>query len=182
MKISGLSRKRYIFTILFISTILMLTVGWASASSEEDGGGITVIPDASVLIQIANFLFLIWALNMILYRPIRKILRQRKQKVESFETTIETHNRDIQKKDEAFASGLKAARAKGLKEKEALMQAAAEEEKKIIENINTQAQTERTEVLNKIARDVEVAKALLQEKVDEFANDISQKILGRAVE
>ena len=182
MKISGLSRKKYFIPMVFICSILMLAAGWASASSEEGGGGITVIPDASVLIQLANFLLLIWALNILLYRPIRKILRQRKQKVESFETTIDTYNQDIQKKDEAFASGLKAARAKGYKEKEALLQAAAEEENRILENINAKAQAEREAVRDKIARDVEAAKASLQNKIDEFANDIGQKILGRAVE
>ena len=181
MKISGFCRKGYGVYCLFTSALIALTAGSAGAASEGGGGGITVIPDISVLFQIANFLFLVWALNTILYKPIRKILQQRKEKVESFENTIATFDQDIQEKDEAFIAGQKAARAKGIKEKEALMQSAVDEESKIIADVNAKAQEEFAEVREKIKRDVDVARDSLQKKVDEFANDISQKILGRAV-
>lgn len=181
MKLWGLDRKVFRIYILFTITIFIITAGSVFGASEEGGGGITVIPDISVIIQICNFLVLIWALNIILYRPIRKIIQQRKEKVESFETTIDTYNSDIQEKDEAFTSGLKAARAKGLSKKDALMQEGIDEEKKIIENVNANAQAELLEVREKIARDVEATRTSLQQKIDEFANDITQKILGRAV-
>jgi F-type H+-transporting ATPase subunit b len=182
MEISVLNRKRNLIFCTLIFIFIVMTSGLALGSSEESGGGgITVIPDRSVLIQIANFILILWALNMILYRPIRSILKQRKEKVEGLESTIATYHRNIQEKDEAFAAGLKAARTKGLKEKDALMQAAAEEEKKIIDRINSQTQTELSQTREKIASDVEVVKASLQKKIDEFAKDISQKILGRAV-
>jgi len=181
MKISGFCRKGKRLYYLFTAALIALTAESAGAASEGGGGGITVIPNISVLIQIANFLFLIWALNMILYRPIRKMLQHRKEKVQSFENTIATFDQDIQEKDAAFISGQKAARAKGIKEKEALMQSAIDEENKILADLNAKAQEEFAEVREKIKRDVEVARDSLQKKVDEFANDISQKILGRAV-
>jgi F-type H+-transporting ATPase subunit b len=181
MEISGLNRKGSLIFCTLIVIFFLMASGPALCSSEESGGGITVIPDVSVLIQIANFLLILWALNMILYRPIRSILKQRKEKVAGLESTIATYHRNIQEKDEAFAAGLKAARAKGLKEKEALIQAAGEEEKKIIDRINSQTQAELTRTRERIASDVEVVKASLQKKIDEFAKDISRKILGRAV-
>ncbi len=182
MKFWGLCRKWFWIYILFTTTIVIITAGFAFGAAEEGGGGgITVIPDLSVIIQIGNFLVLIWALNLILYRPIRKIIQQRKEKVQSFETTIDTYNSDIQEKDEAFAAGLKSARAKGLNQKDALLQEGIDEEKKLIENVNANAQAELSEVREKIARDVEATRVSLQEKIDEFADDITQKILGRTV-
>ena len=181
MNVSGLCRKSPGVCFIFISALIVLTAGSAAAASEGGGGGITVIPNISLLFQIANFLFLIWALNTILFKPIRRILRERKEKIENFETTIATYDQDIQKKDQAFIEGQKAARARGLKEKEALLQEAGEEESKIIADVNAKAQQELAEVQNQIKSDVDVARGLLQEKIDEFANDISQKILGRAV-
>jgi F-type H+-transporting ATPase subunit b len=187
MEISGLCRKGHgvLWVLLFTSALLVLTVGSAVASSEEGGGegggGITVIPDISVLFQIANFLFLIWALNAILYKPIRKIIQQRKEKVESFETTIDAYNQNIQEKDEAFITGQRAARAKGVAEKEALLLEAAEEEKKIIEAVNSKSQQELADIRKKIGQDIDAVRNSLQDKVYEFANDIGQKILGRAV-
>ena len=181
MRIFGLYRKcsaAVLITLVFV----LLTTSLALGSSEESGGGgITVLPDGSLIIQIANFLLIIWILNLILYRPIRNILRQRKEKIEGLELRIETYKEDAQKKDDAFASGIQEARAKGLKEKETLLQAAAEEEKQMIANVNNQAQAELVEIRQKIVKDAEAARASLQEKVDEFANDICQKILGRKV-
>ncbi len=184
MKVSGLCRKGHgvLWLLLFVAALLVLTAGSAAAASEEGGGGgITVIPNISVLFQIANFLFLLWALNTILYKPIRKIIQQRNEKVDSFESTIDAYNRDIQEKDEALVNGQRAARSKGVKEKEALLLEAAEEEKKIIEDVNSRAQQELAGIREKIAQDIDAVRGTLQEKVDEFANDIGQKILGRAV-
>ena len=181
MRIFGLDRKcpAVLLTTLVLA---LLNVSLALGASEESGeGGITVIPDGSLIIQIANFLLIIWILNLILYRPIRNILRQRKEKIEGLELRIETYNEDAQKKDDAFASGIQEARAKGLRQKESLLQAAAEEEKQIIADVNTKAQAELVEIRKKIVKDAQAARASLQEKVDEFANDICQKILGRKV-
>jgi F-type H+-transporting ATPase subunit b len=169
-----------LFTIL---AIIGFTASLALGSSEgtKGGGGVTVMPDWSVGIQIVNFLLISWILNLILYRPIRNILRQRKEKIERLELSIATYNEDAREKDEAFASGIKEARAKGLKEKEALLLAGAEEEKKMIAQVNAKAQAELSATREKIARETRTVKASLQEKVDEFAADICQKILGRAI-
>jgi F-type H+-transporting ATPase subunit b len=181
MRIFGLYRKSSAILLLTL-VILLLTASLTIGSSDESGGGgITVLPDGSLIIQIANFLLIIWILNLILYRPIRNILRQRREKIEGLELSIETYNQNAHEKDDAFASGIKEARARGLKEKESLLQAAAEEEKQIIENVNAKAQAELAEIRKKIAEDAEAARTSLQEKVDEFADEICQKILGRTV-
>jgi F-type H+-transporting ATPase subunit b len=181
MRIFGLYRKCFAAGFMPLVFVLFTTALAMGASEESGGGGITVLPDGSLIIQIANFLLIIWILNLILYRPIRNILRQRKEKIEGLELRIETYNEDAQKKDDAFASGIQAARTKGLKAKEALLLVAAEQEKQIIADVNAQAQAELVEIRKKIVKDAEAASASLQKKVDEFANDICQKILGRKV-
>ena len=137
--------------------------------------------NGSLLIQIVNFIFLIWVLNVVLYKPIRSVLIQRKEKVAGLNDKIEFLLRDAKEKDDTFSSGLKEARVNGLKEKEALLQAAGEEEKKIIEKINKKAQADLAEVREKIAKDAEEVRKSLQQELDVFANAIGQKILGRAV-
>ncbi len=136
--------------------------------------------DGSLFIQIINFLFLIWALNFVLYKPIRNILIQRKEKVAGLEQNIDACNKEIQEKDDAFISGLKEARVNGTKEKEALIQAAADEEKKIIEEINKKAQADFAEVRERVAKDAEIVRVALQKELDNIATAISHKILGRA--
>jgi F-type H+-transporting ATPase subunit b len=176
MKISGLSLKNPFFFTLFAILSLFSFKGLAMGA-----GGVTVIPDGSLFVQIANFLIIIWALNLILYKPIRKILIQRKEKISSLEQNIEKLDQNAKDKDDAFISGIKTARGKGLVEKEALLKEAAEEERKIIEEINQKAQANLAEIREKIAKDAEDVRLALQKEVDTFANAISEKILGRAV-
>ena len=182
MRISGACRKGFpIFLLLFALASFVLPQSAVGSSGESGGGGVTVIPDGSVLIQIVNFVFLIWALNMLLYRPIRKILAQRKEKIGGLELSIETSNKDAQEKDQAFAEGIKEARAKGLRERESLVQQATDEEKSIVAEINRKAQAELAEVRTKIKNDAQAVKESLQKEVDNFADQICQKILGRTV-
>jgi F-type H+-transporting ATPase subunit b len=137
--------------------------------------------DGSVFIQIANFIFLIWIMNMILYKPIRKALLQRKEKVSDLERSIADFNVHALEKENAFASGIKEARANGLKEKQSLIQSGSDEEKNVIENINKKAQAELIKSREKIAKDAESVRVSLQKELDTFVNAIGQKILGRAV-
>ncbi|MBU1182828.1 MAG: ATP synthase F0 subunit B [Pseudomonadota bacterium] len=135
--------------------------------------------DVSVFMQIANFLFLIWALNIVLYKPIRKVLLERKEKVEGLEQGIENLNINAQEKEDAFTSGIKDARSKGQIEKELLLSAAQNEEKQLLEKINKKAQDDLAQMRDKIATEAENVRISLQNEVDVFANAIGQKILGR---
>lgn len=135
----------------------------------------------SVIVQIVNFIILIMVLNVLLYRPIRSMLRRRKDMISNLQGGIDQFERDARAKEDAFSLGVKAARAKGLKEKEALMEAAAEEERQIIEKINTRAQEDFEALRKKISEDTERVRRSLQEEIDTFADAIGEKILGRTV-
>jgi len=118
---------------------------------------------------------------MILYKPIRKALLQRKEKVSGLERSIVDFNTQALEKENAFASGIKEARTSGLKEKQALIQSGSDEEKIVLENINKKAQVELAKSREKIAKDAESVRISLQKELDTFVNAIGQKILGRAV-
>jgi len=137
--------------------------------------------DGSLFIQIVNFLFLIWIMNVLLYKPIRKILLQRKEKMGGLEQTIAGALKEAREKEEAFANGIKEARARGMKQKDALIQEAAQEEKRIVEEINKKAQANMMEIREKISKEAKSVQASLQKEVDSFAQAIGEKILGRAV-
>jgi F-type H+-transporting ATPase subunit b len=137
--------------------------------------------DGSLFIQIVNFLFLIWIMNVILYKPIRNVLVRRKEKMVGLEQNIASSVKDAKDKVEAFANGIKEARSKGMKEKDVLIQEAAQEEKRVVEEINKKAQANIMEVREKISREAEGVRASLQQEIDSFAKAISEKILGRAI-
>jgi len=165
--------------VLFAETLSLWPAHTALAAGE--GGGVTVVPDWSVILQIANFLFLIFVLNLLLYRPIRRILKERRDRIKGMEVTIQNATQGVQDKEAAFAKAIKDARAKGLKEKEGLVQQAEAEERQRIESINAKAQSELEEIRKKIKADSEQVRQSLQQDVGGFANEITRKILGRVV-
>lgn len=137
--------------------------------------------DGSLIIQLINFLILIWALNYVLYRPIRGILAQRREKVNGLANGIERFEQDAGDKAAAFESGIKQAREEGLKVKSALEEEGREEEKRQVEKINEKARQDMAEIREKVARETEEVRIALQSQIDTFVDEISQKILGRAV-
>jgi len=141
---------------------------------------ITVIPDGSTLIQLINFLVLLGILNLVFFKPIRKVLIQRKEKIEGLEDGVEKLAKEVVEKDNAFENGLKEARAKGLKEKEAFIEEASGEEKAIIEKINKKAQAKLAEIKTQVAEETEKARVELEKDIETYAKGIGEKILGRA--
>lgn len=178
MENSGVHRNGYsTFTtvaVLFVSIFTGATAAFAE-------GAITVIPDASVFVQIVNFILLIILLNMVLYKPIRGILTQRKEKIEGLEEVIKSSEEGVKEKEEAFTTGIREARSKGVALKDAIVEEATQEEKKILAEINDNAQADLAEVREKIAKDVDGVRKTLQKEVDAFAGAICEKILGRAM-
>ncbi len=137
--------------------------------------------DGSLFIQIVNFLFLIWIMNVILYKPIRNVLIRRKEKMGGLEQNIASAVNGAKEKEAAFSIGIKEARSKGMKKKEALIQEATQEEKRIVDEINKKAQANMMEIREKISREAEGVQISLQKEIDSFALAIGEKILGRAI-
>lgn len=134
-----------------------------------------------LLVQMANFIVLIFILNAILYKPIRKILIERKKKIQGLEGGIKALGEDAAESEQSFQTKMKEARSKGFQEKEVLKEAGQEEEKRLVDEINQKAQADLEAVRAQIAKDAEDARGKLKAQTQAFAAAIAEKILGRAV-
>lgn len=141
---------------------------------------ITVIPDISLVYQMINFLVLLFVLNLVLYKPIRNVLLERKAKIEGMQNGAEKAQSDLVAGEDAYNSGLKQARSKGLKSKEAFIEEASKEEKEIIDRINKKAQANLADIKKQVAQETEQARKALEAEVEVYAKAIGEKILGRA--
>lgn len=135
--------------------------------------------DWTIFIQMVNFIILIWALNYVAYRPIRGILAKRKEKVEGLESGIDRFESDAMEKSAAIDAGIKEAREKGLKMKEAMAEKARQEEQQMLEKINQQARQDLEEIRSRVARETDEVRQSLQSQIEYFANEISKKMIGR---
>jgi len=86
--------------------------------------------DGTMFLQIANFLVLLFILNLILFRPIRKILAQREDEMNSRQKTIDDFQDQTEKNEKGIEEGIVQARKEGYAEKEALRSHGLEEERR----------------------------------------------------
>ena len=141
---------------------------------------IKVIPDISTLYQMVNFLVLIFVMNLVLYKPIRKVLLKRKAKIDGMQKKVKKAASDVIAGEKAYKDGLKVARAEGLKEKEIFVEEASKEEKEILDKINKKVQANLAEIRVQVAKETEQARKLLESEVEVYARANGEKILGRA--
>jgi len=141
---------------------------------------ITVIPDISAVYQMVNFLVLLFLLNLVLYKPIRNVILQRKAKVGTLSSGVERASADLEKQKDDYKDGLRQARGEGLKQKEVFIEEASAQEKEIITRINQKAQANFAQIKAQVAEETEQARKALEAEVEVYAKAIGEKILGRA--
>ena len=122
--------------------------------------------DISLLYQIINFLFLIWILNAVLYKKIRKIVIERKTKIEGLKGTISFANKKSNEIEKDLADNIKQAKAEGVKIKNDATNEALEEEKKIISEINERTKKEITAIKEKIVKDTASVRDALKKEIE----------------
>ena len=140
-----------------------------------------IYPNITVLFQIANFLILLFILNLIVYRPIRKILGRRGDEVISFQDMIEDFQNRSEKEAKTLQENMAGARSQGFKEKENLKNAGLEEEKVMVQGAISAAEEKIGKAKGEIDQDTAQARQSLEAEVKEFSKELAEKILGRSI-
>ncbi|MCJ7595095.1 MAG: hypothetical protein MUO52_10040 [Desulfobacterales bacterium] len=137
--------------------------------------------DYTLFIQIANFLFLLFVLNLFLFRPIRRILEQRSEKVRTFERMIaEFQNKAAQYSKELQESAA-AANKEGIREKETLRSDGLDGEKGMLRVAMSSATEKIDQARKDIDNKVVEVRQSLETQLDAFSKELAEKILIRTV-
>jgi F-type H+-transporting ATPase subunit b len=137
--------------------------------------------DQSLIFQIINVLLLMLILNIILYKPIRTILKQRAEKVANLAAEAQKAHLDMTQKDQDYRDRLQQARKDGFEHKNLFKLQGQEEEKRLLRQANQRIEAELAQNRQKIGQQVEEARKKLSEEVASFSREIAQKILGRTI-
>ena len=140
-----------------------------------------IIPNSTVFIQIVQFLFLLFVLNMIFYRPIRRILSQRSDKEKDLHESIEGFREKSDQYLKDLEENYKGARGEGFKEKDMLKQAGTEAEKEILQEAISSAEVKIGKAKDEIDRSVTGVRESLEDELNMFSKELAEKILGRNV-
>jgi F-type H+-transporting ATPase subunit b len=137
--------------------------------------------DVTLFVQMVNFFILLFVMNIILYRPIRRLVAQRNQHVSEQERQIAKANAEALAAGEEFDDQLQAARNLGRQKVQELKDAAYQHEKDLLQRAGEQAASRVQEMRSKVEKDLGAARDQLRSQIQAFAVDLAQKILGRSI-
>jgi len=137
--------------------------------------------DVAILIQFINFCVLMAILNVLIYRPLREVLRKRKETIDACTGTAEGLEAQIEEKMNRYQQQLQAAKQKGSQERSEMRQAAAQEEARILGAAQDAAVAHVQSIKQKVADEAGAARKVLQGQTEAIAGQIAAKVLGRAL-
>lgn len=137
--------------------------------------------DWTIFLQFVNFIVLMVVLNAILYRPLRNMLKHRKETIDGSRERATDLEAQIDEKMARYEEKLQEAKLKGNQEKAQLRVAAASEEATILGKARDEATARLQVVKDKVAGEAAAAGKKLKSDAEGLATDIATKILGRAL-
>lgn len=136
---------------------------------------------SSILIQIVNFLVLLFLLNIIVYKPIRGILNKRREEMESSSGMTDQWKRKIERYSDEIEENIDTTRKEGLKERVSLRNSGLAAEKELLQNAYSQVEEALENAKNEIKEKVNSARLSLQDEMEVFSHELAEKILGRSL-
>ncbi|GAB4164870.1 MAG: F0F1 ATP synthase subunit B [Geothermobacteraceae bacterium] len=137
--------------------------------------------DLTLVIQFINFIILMVLLNLILFRPLRRILQERRETIEGGKARAEELETAIEEKLARYEEQLQEARVKGGQERAALRQAAQEEEARILAAAHEEASGNLKKIKDQVANEAEAARQALRAESEAIASQIASRVLGRSL-
>lgn len=136
---------------------------------------------SSILIQIINFLVLLFLLNIIVYKPIRGILNKRREEMDSSLNMTDEWKRKTEKYFNEIEENIDSTRKLGLKERINLRNNGLATEKELLEDAHSQVEKALEKAKNDIKEKINSARASLQDEMESFSHELAEKILGRSL-
>lgn len=135
----------------------------------------------TIVIQVVQFLILVFILNRILFRPISQAIEERDEKISAWEEKTRTLQETVRIKIESYEKELVEVRAK-----------AQEEQQQLSNELNAREEEKVGAVFEEAAQMVASTKQALQEETkrlrqelrrqaEEMAQMVTEKVLGRKV-
>jgi F-type H+-transporting ATPase subunit b len=143
---------------------------------------IVLIPDYTIFYQMVNFLVLIFVLNALLYKPVLGIIERRKKQLDELENEIKIFNDSVEKRVAEYEEKLKQAKVNASDLKKEIISEGSEQAKKIIDSVRNEIPAMTQEFQQKMGKEVDAARLVLQGQSRNLSLEIAQKVLGRPVQ
>ncbi len=136
--------------------------------------------NVTFFIQLVNFLIVLLLLNLILYKPIRGMLRKRAEIMSERVSETERFSSSAEEKIKSYEKELDKARTKAGEIRSELKGEGFSIENEIVDVASGEAASIMKAAREKVSKEKETAIASLIKEVEKFAAKATEKILSKA--
>lgn len=133
------------------------------------------------VVQMINFGILVLVLNIFLYKPIRGILSERRQVIDSAREKAASVDQEVQEKMSQYEARLRDAKNEAAGRRAEALKLAQAEETALLEKARKEAADSLGAIRGKVVKEAADARALLTKQAELLSADICEKILGRSL-
>lgn len=137
--------------------------------------------DLAFAVQVVNFGLLVLVLNIFLYKPIRALLAQRRQEIQSARERAVAVDEQVQEKVAQYEARLREAKSEVGAKRAELVKEAQAEETTVLEKARQEAGASLAAIRERVAKESADARQMLRQQAESLSGDICEKILGRSL-
>ena len=135
----------------------------------------------TLIVQIINFLVLLFVLNALLYKPVMAKIREREARIRSDREKAAELDGQVQEQERRHQQELAIVRQTGAQEKSVLTAETKKKETEILDKARAEATRIVEDMKASIRVEAEEVRKALTAQMTPLAQSISEKILGRPV-
>lgn len=137
--------------------------------------------DYTILIQMVNFILLIFILNTLLYKPILGIIDKRNGQISGSEEEIKLLNQKVLDRMADYDEKIKQAKLGAMEQKNELLKQGAEDAKNIIDAVRADIPQILSQYQGRMDEEIAEARRILGDYSRKISIEIAEKVLGRSI-
>lgn len=141
----------------------------------------TIVPNATVVFQIITFLILMFVLNAFLFKPMMRVLEERRARTVGRREKAAKADAKAGEIWKDYQAKITDARAEAEKGRLELVRQGEIERSRITETASAEAEKTVTELKARVADEAVKAKEVLKAEIQGMSRQMAEKIIGRAV-
>src|SRR5262245_17567741 len=157
---------------------LVLAPGVALAAGGEGG---LVNLDKSLIVQVINFLLLLFLLTKLLYRPFVAKMEERSQAIKKSLEEAQAARAEAQRQREEHAAKIQAAHAEAQAIRTTALAEAAEEQRRLVESARGEASRLVESARAEMAADLRRARQELRQEVADLSITVAEKLVRKSL-
>jgi F-type H+-transporting ATPase subunit b len=137
--------------------------------------------NATLVVQVIQFLILVFILNRLMFRPILRLINARKEFIDKTKNEIENIVLDTKRVRDEYLSREAHARRAAAKERIRIRDEGITSAEEFLDGSRKEVTSIRTEADNKAEEQINKTRPFLQGEAEVLAKEIMERVIGRRI-